>query len=217
MEIKIWSDVRCPFCYIGKRKFETALAQFENKDDVKITWKSFELDPTLQTMEGVNIYDYFAESKGIQRAEAVDMFNNVTGIAREVGLNFNLEESVLANSFKAHRLIQLAKTRNLGDEIEEVLFRIHFTEGKNIDDDTVLISAGQAIGLEEKVIKAMLDSDDFESEVRIDQLEAQRIGIRGVPFFVFDDKYAVSGAQAPEVFLETLEKAWIESGIVKNS
>jgi predicted DsbA family dithiol-disulfide isomerase len=217
MEIKIWSDVRCPFCYIGKRKFETALAQFENKDDVKITWKSFELDPTLQTMEGVNIYDYFAESKGIQRAEAVDMFNNVTGIAREVGLNFNLEESVLANSFKAHRLIQLAKTRNIGDEIEEVLFRIHFIEGKNIDDDTVLISAGQAVGLEEEVIKAMLDSDDFESEVRIDQLEAQRIGIRGVPFFVFDDKYAVSGAQAPEVFLETLEKAWIESGIVKNS
>jgi predicted DsbA family dithiol-disulfide isomerase len=217
MEIKIWSDVRCPFCYIGKRKFETALAQFENKDDVKITWKSFELDPTLQTMEGVNIYDYFAESKGIQRAEAVDMFNNVTGIAREVGLNFNLEESVLANSFKAHRLIQLAKTRNIGDEIEEVLFRIHFIEGKNIDDDTVLISAGQAVGLEEEVIKAMLDSDDFESEVRIDQLEAQRIGIRGVPFFVFKDKYAVSGAQAPEVFLETLEKAWIESGIVKNS
>jgi predicted DsbA family dithiol-disulfide isomerase len=217
MEIKIWSDVRCPFCYIGKRKFETALAQFENKDDVKITWKSFELDPTLQTMEGVNIYDYFAESKGIQRAEAVDMFNNVTGIAREVGLNFNLEESVLANSFKAHRLIQLAKTRNIGDEIEEVLFRIHFIEGKNIDDDTVLISAGQAVGLEEEVIKAMLDSDDFESEVRIDQLEAQRIGIRGVPFFVFNDKYAVSGAQAPEVFLETLEKAWIESGIVKNS
>jgi predicted DsbA family dithiol-disulfide isomerase len=217
MEIKIWSDVRCPFCYIGKRKFETALAQFENKSDVKITWKSFELDPTIQTMAGVNIYDYFAESKGIPREEAVDMFDNVTGIAREVGLDFKLEQSVLANSFKAHRLIQLAKTSNLGNEIEEVLFRIHFTEGKNIDDDTVLISAGQEIGLAEDVVKAMLDSDDFESEVRIDQLEAQRIGIRGVPFFVFDDKYAVSGAQAPEVFLESLEKAWIESGIVKNS
>ena len=208
MEVKIWSDVRCPFCYIGKRKFEAALAEFVHKDEVNITWKSFELDPNIQTVEDTNIYDYFSKAKGIPREQAVNMFNNVTQVATEVGLDFKLEQSVVANSFKAHRLIQLAKTMNLGDEIEEELFRIHFMEGKNIDDESVLLASGKNIGIPETAISALFNSDDFDAEVRIDQLEAQRIGIRGVPFFVFDDKYAVSGAQAPEIFLQTLEKAW---------
>jgi predicted DsbA family dithiol-disulfide isomerase len=208
MEVKIWSDVRCPFCYIGKRKFEAALAEFTHKDDVTITWKSFELDPNLQTVEDTNIYDYFSKAKGIPQVQAVEMFDNVTAIAAEVGLDFKLEQSVVANSFKAHRLIQLAKTKNLGNAIEEELFKIHFTAGKNIDNEQVLLDAGRNIGLEEDDVKALFKSDDFDAEVRIDQLEAQRIGIRGVPFFVFDDKYAVSGAQAPEVFLQTLEKTW---------
>lgn len=206
MEVKIWSDVRCPFCYIGKRKFEAALAQFAHKDEVSITWKSFELDPNLQTVENINIYDYFAKAKGIPQSQAVEMFNNVTSVAAEVGLDFKLEKSVVANSFKAHKLIQLAKNKNLGNEIEEELFRIHFTEGKNIDDEAVLLAAGSNIGLPEDELTTLFNSDNFDAEVRIDQLEAQRIGIRGVPFFVFDDKYAVSGAQAPEVFLQTLEK-----------
>lgn len=208
MEVKIWSDVRCPFCYIGKRKFEAALAEFVHKDEVNITWKSFELDPNLQTVEDTNVYDYFSHAKGIPKEQAVEMFDNVTQVAAEVGLNFKLEQSVVANSFKAHRLIQLAKTMNLGNEIEEELFRIHFMEGKNIDDERVLITSGKNIGIPETAIIALFNSDDFDAEVRIDQLEAQRIGVRGVPFFVFDDKYAVSGAQAPEIFLQTLEKAW---------
>lgn len=208
MEVKIWSDVRCPFCYIGKRKFEAALAEFAHNDEVNITWKSFELDPNLQTVEDTNIYEYFSTAKGIPKEQAIGMFDNVTQVAAEVGLDFKLEKSVVANSFKAHRLIQLAKTMNLGDEIEEELFRIHFMEGKNIDDESVLLASGKHIGIPETTITALFNSDDFEAEVRIDQLEAQRIGIRGVPFFVFDDKYAVSGAQAPEIFLQTLEKAW---------
>jgi predicted DsbA family dithiol-disulfide isomerase len=208
MEVKIWSDVRCPFCYIGKRKFEAALAEFAHKDEVNITWKSFELDPNLQTVEDTNVYEYFSQAKGIPKEQAVDMFDNVTQVAAEVGLNFKLEQSVVANSFKAHRLIQLAKTMNLGNEIEEELFRIHFMEGKNIDDERVLIASGKNVGIPEAAIVALFNSDDFDAEVRIDQLEAQRIGVRGVPFFVFDDKYAVSGAQAPEIFLQTLEKAW---------
>ncbi len=208
MEVKIWSDVRCPFCYIGKRKFEAALADFAHKDEVTITWKSFELDPNIQTVEDTNIYDYFSKAKEIPHAQAVEMFDNVTAIAAEVGLDFKLDQSIVANSFKAHRLIQLAKTRDLGDQIEEELFKIHFTEGKNIDDEQVLIAAGQNIGLAEEDVKTLFTSDDFDAEVRIDQLEAQRIGIRGVPFFVFDDKYAVSGAQPTELFLQTLEKTW---------
>jgi len=214
MEVKIWSDVRCPFCYIGKRKFESALAAFDHQDQVSITWKSFELDPNLKTLEDVNIYDYFAESKGVPREQAVEMFDNVTAIAAEVGLDFKLGQSVVANSFKAHRLIQLAKTRGLGDEIEEILFKLHFTEAKNIDDETVLLEAGLAAGMDKESVESLFQSTDFDSEVRIDQLEAQRIGIRGVPFFVFDDKYAVSGAQPPEIFLQTLQKAWLESTMV---
>lgn len=208
MEVKIWSDVRCPFCYIGKRKFETALAAFAHKDEVKITWKSFELDPDLQTVADTNIYEYFSKAKGIPQEQAVDMFNNVTQVAAEVGLDFKLDQSVVANSFKAHRVIQLAKTLNLGDEIEEALFRIHFMEGKNIDDEQVLTETAKNIGISASAVQSLFNGDDFDSEVRIDQLEAQRIGIRGVPFFVFDDKYAVSGAQAPEIFLQTLEKAY---------
>ena len=208
MEVKIWSDVRCPFCYIGKRKFETALAAFAHKDEVKITWKSFELDPDLQTVADTNIYEYFSKAKGIPQEQAVDMFNNVTQVAAEVGLDFKLDQSVVANSFKAHRVIQLAKTLNLGDEIEEALFRIYFMEGKNIDDEQVLTDTAKNIGIPASAVQSLFNGDDFDSEVRIDQLEAQRIGIRGVPFFVFDDKYAVSGAQAPEIFLQTLEKAY---------
>lgn len=208
MEVKIWSDVRCPFCYIGKRKFETALAAFAHKDEVKITWKSFELDPNLQTVADTNIYEYFSKAKGIPQEQAVDMFNNVTQVAAEVGLDFKLDQSVVANSFKAHRVIQLAKTLNLGDEIEEALFRIHFMEGKNIDDEQVLTETAKNIGISASAVQSLFNGDDFDAEVRIDQLEAQRIGIRGVPFFVFDDKYAVSGAQAPEIFLQTLEKAY---------
>lgn len=208
MKVEIWSDVRCPFCYIGKKKFETALQQFEHKDQIEVEWKSFELDPTLQTRTDINVYDYFAEIKGMPRSQAVEMFDHVTNSALEVGLNFNLAESVLANSFNAHRLIQFAKCNGLGNEIEEELFRLHFIEAKNIDDNEVLFHAGKAIGLQDEELKKVLTTDAFTDDVKLDQLAAQQIGIRGVPFFVFNEKYAVSGAQSPAVFLETLEKAW---------
>jgi predicted DsbA family dithiol-disulfide isomerase len=210
MKVEIWSDVRCPFCYIGKRKFEAALAQFPNKEHVDITWKSFQLDPALKTQQGVNIYDYFAAAKGIPREEAEQMFSHVTQVAQEVGLNFNLQESVVANSFHAHRLIQYAKYKGLGDEVEEELFRAHFLEAKNIDDLEVLRETGEKIGLDPAELKEVLDSNAFADEVELDQLAAQQLGIRGVPFFVFEGKYGVSGAQPPEVFLETLDKVWSE-------
>lgn len=211
MKVEIWSDVRCPFCYIGKKKFEIALQQFEHKDQIEVEWKSFELDPTLQTRTDINVYDYFAEIKGMPRSQAVEMFDHVTNAALEVGLNFNLADSILANSFNAHRLIQFAKCNGLGSEIEEELFRLHFIEAKNIDDYEVLFHAGKAIGLQDEELKKVLTTDAFTDDVKLDQLAAQQIGIRGVPFFVFNEKYAVSGAQSPAVFLETLEKAWRET------
>ena len=185
-----------------------ALQDFEHREQVTITWKSFELDPSLKTKPEVDIYTYFANAKGVPRAQAVGMFDNVTNAAAEVGLQFRLDKSIVANSFKAHRLIQLAKTRGLGNEIEEVLFRLHFIDAANIDDEHVLSGAAIEVGISAEDVAHLFKSDDFEAEVRIDQLEAQQIGIQGVPFFVFDDKYAVSGAQPPALFLQTLRKAW---------
>lgn len=210
MKINIWSDIRCPFCYIGKRKFEAALEKFPHKDKVEVVWRSFQLDPNLKTQPDTDMYKYFADLKGITRGQAEQMNNHVKEIAREVGLIFNFEKAVVVNSFNAHRLIQFAKAKDLGAGAEEQLFKAHFTESKNIDDKEVLLQIGSSIGLDEKEVKAVLSSNAYASEVKQDELQAQSIGVRGVPFFVFNDKYAVSGAQSPEAFFQTLEKSWKE-------
>lgn len=210
MDVNIWSDVRCPFCYIGKRKFEMALEKFPHKDEVKVIWKSFELDPNLKTNTEISALDYFSQVKGIPKHQAVEMQQHVADVAKEVGLNFNSQKTVVANSFNAHRLIQLAKTKGLGNEIEEALFKDYFIEGKNIDDNEVLSATGVSIGLDESAVTDMFTSDDFTKEVRKDETEAQTLGINGVPFFVLNNKYAVSGAQSPETFLAALEQTWEE-------
>lgn len=210
MKVDIWSDVRCPFCYIGKRKFETALAQFEHQDQVEVEWHSFELDPNAETVPGANPAQHLADKYGRPLEWAEEMQENVTQTAAEVGLTFNLDKSIVANSFDAHRLIQLAKTEGLGDEIEEQLFIAHFTNGKNIADHPTLIEIGTAIGLSGLAIKTMLNGSDFTDEVRYDEQTAQNIGVRGVPFFVLNQKLGVSGAQAPETFLSALNQAWNE-------
>lgn len=207
MKVDIWSDVRCPFCYIGKRKFETALAQYEHKDMVEVEWHSFELDPNAETLPNVDAVDYLANRYGRPREWAEEMHQSVTDTAAEVGLKFDLAKSVVANSFDAHRLIQLAKTEALGDEIEEKLFEAHFTNGKDISNHNVLVEIGVAAGLDKLSVDTMLKSTDFTDEVRHDEKTAQSIGVRGVPFFVFNQKLAVSGAQPPEAFLGAMRQA----------
>lgn len=210
MKVDIWSDIRCPFCYIGKRKFETALAQFPQKDKVEVEWHSFELDPGLKTKPGFTVHDYLAQRKGISREKSVQLHHQLTETATQVGLTYNFDQAVIANSFDAHRLVQLAKLNGLGDEAEERLFKAYYTEGKDISDHLTLIILGDEIGLNGKLVKQMLDSDALADEVRYDERQAQELGINGVPFFVINDRYGVSGAQQPEVFLQTLEKAWQE-------
>lgn len=210
MKINIWSDIRCPFCYIGKKKFEAALEQFPYKDKVEVVWRSFELDPYLKTQTDKNIYEFFAELKGISVEKAKELNLSVKQAASLIGLDFNLDNMVVANSFKGHQLIQLAKTKNLGAEVEEALFKANFTDGKNIDDISVLVQIGTSIGIPEEEVAKAISSNVFRDDVRKDEMEANSIGVRGVPFFVFDDKYAVSGAQSPEVFLQALEKSWGE-------
>lgn len=215
MKIEIWSDVMCPFCYIGKRKFENALAAFENKSAVTIEWKSFQLNPDMKTEPDKNISQYLAEIKGWSLEQAQEMNHNVSEMAKNVGLHYDLNKAVVANSFDAHRIVQLAKTKGKGDAMEERLFKGYFTEGLNIADHQTLVKIGSEIGLDETEISEVLKTTTFAEEVNGDVREAQQLGIRGVPFFVIDRKYGVSGAQESETFLNALNKAW-EENAVKN-
>ncbi|MDF0720074.1 DsbA family oxidoreductase [Kaistella sp. PBT33-4] len=210
MKINIWSDVRCPFCYVGKKKFEKAMSQFPEAAGVTVEWHSFQLDPSLETQAERDPFEFFAERKGISRQQAQAMHSHAENAGREAGIDFNFENQKVANSYKAHLLIQLAKTKNLGSEIEEVLFRAQFLDGKNIDDVTTLVDLGIQAGLLENDIRAALESDEFAYAVSQDMQMASKLGFSSVPFFVFNDKYGVSGAQQPELFLEILEKSWKE-------
>lgn len=211
MNVEIWSDVMCPFCYIGKRKFEKALEQFPHKNDITIIWKSFQLDPTTVTDPGLNTIETLAKKKGWSKEQANETVTHVTNIAKQVGLDFHFEKAVVANSFDAHRLSHLAKKHGKQNELEEKLFAAYFTEGKNTADYDTLLQIGTEIGLDVKEIEDVLKSDRYANEVQLDTKQAQQIGVSGVPFFVLDNKYAISGAQEPDTFLQALKKAYEET------
>lgn len=210
LKIQIWSDVMCPFCYIGKRKLEEALSQFENKDSVAIEWKSFQLDPSFTATPNESIIDHLAEKYQKNTDWAKTMVQNMTQNAKASGLDFHFEKAILANSLHAHRLLHLAKKHHLSNQLEEVLFKAYLTDGKNVNDLVTLKELGLEVGLEAEAIEEVLHSNMYADAVQEDQEEAQAIGVSGVPFFVIDNKYTVSGAQPSEVFLKTLEKAWEE-------
>lgn len=210
LKIEIWSDVMCPFCYIGKKKIENALQTFSHKEDVEIEWKSFQLDPQTKAQPGKSTYDYLAEKYGRDRQWSVEMHESVTKQAKAEGLEYNFDTAIIANSFDAHRLSHLAKKYGKGNELEELIFKAYFTDGKDVSNHETLVDLGGNVGLAEVEIREMLATNLFKDAVQNDIIEAQQIGVRGVPFFVFDRKYAVSGAQSSEVFHETLEKAWEE-------
>ena len=210
MKIEIWGDVMCPFCYIGKRNFETAMAQFADKEDIEIIWKSYQLDPTIPEVANETYEDYLVKRKGISLEQAKSTLANVTQSAKQAGLDYHFDKALMVNSLKAHQLIQFAKTKNLGNEAEERLFKAFFTEGKNIADITTLTQLGKEIGLDEQELQVAFTDEKYAQLVKNDIQEAQQIGVSGVPFFVIDRKYAVSGAQPPQAFLETLEKSFAE-------
>ncbi len=217
MKVEIWSDIMCPFCYIGKRKFELALAQFPERADIQVVWRSFQLDPDIVNAPDKNVYQYLAERKGQSVEWAKQVSAQVTQMAAAVGLDYHFEKSVVANSWDAHRLIQMAKAigkntqhANLGDAAEEALFKAYFTDGKNMADAEVLAQLGASIGLDPAEIKEMLQKGQFDEAIEGDLALAQQFGVRGVPFFAFDRKYAISGAQEPEAFLQVLQKSFAE-------
>ena len=210
IKIEIWSDVACPFCYIGKRKFETALAQFEHRDSVAIEWKSFILDPNKITDTTMSIEASLVKRKGISIDEAKSMSSYAIEAAKKVDLHYNFDKTIVANTYKVHRFLHYSKSKNVQNQAKEIALQAYFTEGKNIDDTDTLIQLGTELGLDKNDLQVVLNSDQYLDNVKQDISEAQEIGVRGVPFFVFNRQYAVSGAQDSEIMLNTLEKAFSE-------
>jgi protein disulfide-isomerase len=185
---------------------ESALAEFPNKE-FEIEWKSFQLDPTITPQSGKDVFTFLAERKGISVEESKEMHKGVTERAKSVGLDYNFEKTIISNSLEAHRIIQLAKTKNLGDEMEEIFFKAYFTEGRDLNDGPTLIELAMKSGLDQvQVLEVLKDETLFLENVQNDISEAQEIGVQGVPFFVFDRKYAVSGAQPIENFVQTIKE-----------
>ncbi|NGP88849.1 DsbA family oxidoreductase [Fodinibius halophilus] len=208
MKVEIWSDVMCPFCYIGKHRFDQALEQFEYSDRIDIEWRSFLLNPDMETDTEATITEHLAESKGISVAKAKQMGEGVTKMAAEEGLEFNMDTIVVANSFNAHRLVQWAKTHDLGHDAEELLFKNYFTEGANIDDLGTLVEIAGQLDLDTNEARNILDGDKFSNIVKHDYQTAQGMNIQGVPLFLFDRKFVVSGAQETSTFLSALKQGW---------
>lgn len=207
MKVEIWSDIVCPFCYIGKRKFEAALAQYPHRDQVEVVWKSFQLDPSLKTDPSKSVRQSLSENKGWSLEQTDRTMEYVVNMAAGVGLAYHFEKAVVANSFDAHRLVHLAKQHGLQDAAKERLLAAYFTEGKNTADHAVLAQIGAEIGLDAAQVTRVLASDEYADAVRRDIAEARELGITGVPFFVFNGKVGVSGAQDPSVFLRAFEQA----------
>ncbi len=212
MKIEIWSDIMCPFCYIGKRNFENALAKFPHKDQIEVEWKSFQLDPSIPEIpkNQNDVYQFVAERKGLSYDESKRMHQSVTQMAKSAGLEYNFDKVIVTNSLKGHKLIQFAKTKGLGEKAEERLFLAFFTEGKNLNDEAVLFELGKEVGLTDIEIREALTNPVYTGRIENDSKEAQRLGANGVPFFVFDRKYAIAGAQRPDVMIQTIEKAFSE-------
>ncbi|MFD2044293.1 DsbA family protein [Ornithinibacillus salinisoli] len=210
MKIEVWSDFVCPFCYIGKRRLELALEKFDNKDNVLVEYKSYELDPHAEKNPGKSIHELLAGKYNISVEKARSMNENVGEQAAEVGLTYHFETMQHTNTFDAHRLAKYAAKQGKGKEMTEKLLYAYFTESKLISDRTTLADLAEEVGLEKEPVLEVLETDKYANHVRNDEETATQIGVQGVPFFVFNEKYAVSGAQPPEVFSEVLEKVWEE-------
>ncbi|MDQ6771513.1 MAG: DsbA family oxidoreductase [Candidatus Dormibacteraeota bacterium] len=211
VKVEIWSDIACPWCYIGKRRFETALERFEHRDDVEVTWRSFELDPAAPVERELGMAEHLAAKYGWTAEKARAANARVAEQAAGEGLEYRLDIARPGNTLDAHRLIHLAAEHGFQTEAKERLLAAYFTEGESVADQDTLVRLGAELGLERAEVAAALAEGRFETEVRADEREAAELGISGVPFFVLDRRYGVSGAQPPELLLRALEQAWVES------
>ncbi|HMO58819.1 MAG TPA: DsbA family oxidoreductase [Roseiflexaceae bacterium] len=210
LTVEIWSDVVCPWCYIGKRRFEAALAQFAHREHVVITWRSFELDPAAPRHTLDSLDEMLARKYNVSLAQAADMGRRVTDLAAAEGLTYRLDQARPTNTFDAHRLIHFAADHNLQAEAKERLLQAYFTEGQAIGDPETLVRLGAELGLVADEVRTMLAGNTYADAVRADEQRAAALGIRGVPFFVIDERYGISGAQAADTLRDALEQIWAE-------
>jgi predicted DsbA family dithiol-disulfide isomerase len=210
MQVEIWSDVVCPWCYIGKRRFETALDRFEHSGDVDVVWRSFELDPSAPTDGRVDLIARLAAKYGVSEDQARAMNQRVTDIAAGEGLRYRLDIARPGRTFDAHRLLHLAADRGVQAELKEALLAAYQSGGQPIADHAVLARVAASVGLDEDEVAHVLGSDKYSDDVRRDERDARAFGVTGVPFFVIDRRYGVSGAQSSDVLLEAMEQAWAD-------
>jgi predicted DsbA family dithiol-disulfide isomerase len=208
VKVEIWSDVVCPWCYIGKRRFETALAAFDHRDEVEVEFRSFELDPRAPRERTGDPAVHLARKYGMSEERARASQSHLTDVAAEDGLEIDFALARPGNTFDAHRLLHLAATRGCQPELKERLLRAYFTEGRAIGDPGALASVAVEVGLDADEVAEVLDGDRYADDVRADESAAEELGIGGVPFFLVDRRFAVSGAQQADVFARALERAW---------
>jgi len=210
LQVEVWSDIACPWCYVGKRRLEAAMARFPDRAAVDVVWRAFELDPSAPRVRdrSVPYADRLAKKYGTSVDQAQVMLKRMTDVAAGDGLDFHFERVQSGNTFDAHRVLHLAHERGLQDAVKERFLRAYMTEGEPIGEPEALVRLAVESGLDAEEVRAVLDSDTFGAEVRADEEQARAAGISGVPFFVFARRYAVSGAQGADVLLAALTQAW---------
>ncbi|MCX4504476.1 DsbA family oxidoreductase [Streptomyces anulatus] len=209
MRVEIWSDIACPWCYIGKARFEKGLAEFAHRDEVEVVHRSFELDPSRAKGDTALVIDMLAEKYGRTREEAASMEANVAANAQAEGLGYRTEGRDHGSTFDLHRLLHLAKARGRQDELLTLAYRANFAEERSVFDDAVLLALAVEAGLDADEARAVLaDPEAYADDVRTDEREAAELGANAVPFFVLDRRYGISGGQPSEVFVQALEQAW---------
>jgi len=213
VKVEVWSDYVCPFCYIGKRQLEKAIKDSGYEGQIEVEYKSFLLDPTTPIDADEPVITSLAKKYRMSEAEAKNMTNNVAVRAKEVGLNYNFDNMKTANTVAAHRLAKWAETKGKGHEMSERLLKAYFLDGEAIGKKDVLLKLVEEVGLDQTEATEVLDGTMFKAEVDKDIYEAQQLGVRGVPFFVFDNKYGISGAQPQPLFEQTIEKVASEAGL----
>lgn len=211
MRVEIWSDIVCPWCHIGKRRFENALGRFEHRDQVEVVWHSFELDPGAPRSREGDLSGHLATKYGVSRERAQAMHATMTRLAADEGLDFHFERARPGNTFDAHRLVHLGLRHGVQDAVKERLLRAYLSDGEPIGDPDALRRLGVEAGLDPAEVDAVLGGDAYAADVRADEREAAQLGISGVPFFVIDRTHGVSGAQPADLLLQALDEAWTRS------
>jgi predicted DsbA family dithiol-disulfide isomerase len=208
VEIEIWSDIACPWCYIGKRRLEAALAEFEHRDEVRVRWRSFELDPSAPPERAGDRAERLAEKYGMSVEQAREAEQRLTSAAAGEELPFRFDLARSGNTFDGHRLVHLAETYGLQDAMKERLLRAYFTEGELMSDHDALVRLAAEVGLDQQEVRELLGSDRYADDVRADERTAGELGISAVPTFVVDRRLGASGAQPPEALLDLLRQGW---------